>query len=224
MLKKILKTLGKTFIGLLAFVCIYLLCAFCLSRMTVQKESNTSTDVAIYIMTNGVHTDIVVPIKTQIIDWSKQIRFANTKANDTNFNYLSIGWGDKGFYLETPQWKDLKASVAFKAASGLGASAIHATFYKSMLENDRCKKINISWQQYQRLTNYILSSLCLDKNGQTMLINTNSVYGMNYAFYEANGHYSLINTCNTWANDALKKSGQTCCVWTPFDTGIFLKY
>ena len=63
------------------------------------------------ILTNGVHTDLVVPIKSAEIDWSKEIPIENTNSKSTNFNYLSIGWGDKGFYLDTPTWADLKFST-----------------------------------------------------------------------------------------------------------------
>jgi hypothetical protein len=55
-------------------------------------------------------------------------------------NYLAFGWGDKGFYLNTPEWADLKVSTALNAAFGLSSSAIHSTFYKKLRENETCKK------------------------------------------------------------------------------------
>ncbi|CAN5529573.1 TIGR02117 family protein [soil metagenome] len=223
-MKKILKIILKTILGLIAFILLYLLAAFCLSRITIDKEANTKEEVAIYILTNGVHTDLVVPIRSALYDWSKEVRFANTISKDTSYNYLAMGWGDKGFYLETPEWKDLKASVAFKAAFALSTTAIHATYYKTLTEGGRCRKIMISKEQYQRLINYITGSFQKDNNGHFIHIATNAVYGKNDAFYEANGSYSMLHTCNTWANNGLKESGQKCCLWTAFDTGIFLKY
>ncbi|HPZ26128.1 MAG TPA: DUF2459 domain-containing protein [Kaistella sp.] len=44
----------------------------------------------------------MVPVKTPEIDWSQQIPFENTLSKRTDFKYLAIGWGDKGFYLDTP--------------------------------------------------------------------------------------------------------------------------
>lgn len=223
-MKKILKIILKINLGIIAFVLIYLLSGYCLSRITIEKEPQTKEEIAIYIMTNGVHTDLVVPIKSALYDWSKEVKYQNTKSKDSTFNYLAMGWGDKGFYLETPEWKDLKASVAFKAAFALGNTAIHTTFYKNLIENNSCKKILISNEQYQRLINYITNSFQKDKDGHFIPINTDAVYEKNDAFYEANGSYSLFHTCNTWANNGLKTCGQRCCLWTPFDTGIFLKY
>ncbi len=211
-------------LGIVAFVLLYLLSAFTLSRITVSKEFNTKEEVTIYILTNGVHTDLVVPIKSEIYDWSNEVKYVNTTSKDSVYNYLAMGWGDKGFYLETPEWKALKTSVAFKAAFALSTTAIHATYYKTLVESETCKKILVSKEQYQRLVNYIANSFQKDKEGHFINIVTNAMYNKNDAFYEANGSYSLFTTCNTWANSGLKTSGQKCCLWTPFDTGIFLKY
>ncbi len=104
----------------------------------------------IYILTNGVHTDIVMPTKSEQIYWNKKIHYKNTIAADSTYQYITMGWGDKGFYLETPEWSDLKASVAFKAALGLSTTVIHATYYKTMKTGKDCKSILISKEQYQR--------------------------------------------------------------------------
>lgn len=223
-LKKTLKITLKIFLVFFGFILIYIIAAFFLPKITVNQESNTKPEVEVYILTNGVHTDIVMPIKNEQIDWSKLIKFENTKIADSTYKYLAMGWGDKGFYLETPEWSDLKASVAFKAATGLSTTAIHTTYYKNMKEGDDCKKIMISKEQYDRLIKYIDESFQKDASGNFLNIKTNANYGKTDAFYEANGSYSLFHTCNTWANSGLKASGQKCCFWTPLDSEIFSKY
>jgi uncharacterized protein (TIGR02117 family) len=219
-----LKVIGYSIGGLVTFVLLYLGTAYCLSRIEVQEESAAKREIAIYIKTNGVHTDIVVPVRSYIKDWSKEVRFENTVSKDTTFQYLGMGWGDKGFYLETPTWAELKASVAFRAVTGLSTTAIHATFFKTLNEDSTCKKLLVSRDQYARLVHYIDDSFQKDNSGHFMYIKTNANYGANDAFYEAKGSYSLLRTCNTWANNSLKACGQRCCLWTPFDTGIFYHY
>jgi len=222
--KRILKAVLYCVLTFFGIIALYLLAAFCLSRITVDREPVTSNDVEIYILTNGVHTDIVVPVRNGQMDWSKEITFGNTTAKDSTMKYLAVGWGDRGFYLETPTWADLKFKTAFRAAFGLSNTAIHATFYRRMKESESCKKIQISNAQYARLIDFISDSLQKDENGHAMCIKTNANYGDNDAFYEATGSYSMFTTCNSWANSALKVSGQRACLWTAFDTGIFLKY
>ena len=202
----------------------YVLAAYSFSKITIDKEPDTKPEVEIFILTNGVHTDIVMPTKNHQIDWSKQVQFQNTKSADSTYKYIAMGWGDKGFYLETPEWSDLKASVAFKAATGLSTTAIHATYYKRMKQGNDCKSMMISKEQYERLITFITDSFQKDGSGNFLPIKTNANYSKTDAFYEANGSYSIIHTCNTWANNALKASGQKCCFWTPMDSGIFSKY
>jgi len=223
-LKNAFKILLKLVLFLLGLILLYVIIAYLLSLITIEKEANTKPEVEIFILTNGVHTDIVMPVKSEQIDWSQQIQYKNTQAADSTYQYIAMGWGDKGFYLETPEWSDLKASVAFKAASGLSSSAIHATYYKQMKLGNDCKSMLISKEQYQRLITYITNSFQKDASGNFIPIITDANYGKTDAFYEANGSYSIFKTCNSWANTGLKACGQKCCLWTATDSGIFSKY
>ncbi len=163
-----------------------------LSRIPVkEKVTSDLKDIEIFIKTNGVHTDVVVPVKSNEIDWSNHIKYKHLNTLDTNFKYVGIGWGDKGFYLETPTWADLKFRTAFNAAFGLGNSAIHTTYYR-ITENEYCCKLMITKKQYVQLTEYIKNSFKLDSLKQFQNISTSAVYGKTDNFYEANGKYSLF--------------------------------
>jgi uncharacterized protein (TIGR02117 family) len=223
-LKKSLRITLKLIAGFIIMILLYLSCAYLLARIEVDGEGKNGNDVTVYLLTNGVHTDIVVPAKNEYQDWTTEVKYADTKSNDTANTYLAMGWGDKGFYLETPTWADLKASVAFKAATGLSTTAIHATFHREMELGDSCRKITISSDQYKRLTSYITNSFQKDQHGHFMNIKTNANYGDTDTFYEAKGSYSMFHTCNSWVNNGLKSTGLKSCFWTPFDTGIFLLY
>ncbi|WP_136669170.1 TIGR02117 family protein [Flavobacterium sp. H122] len=223
-MKRIIKFILKSFAVFIALILFYVLSAFTLSKISVN--SNTAAEgqtIPVYILSNGVHTDIVVPVKNHLYDWTQKVKFENTIAKDTSAQFLAFGWGDKGFYLETPTWADLKFSTALKAATGFSASAIHATFYKSLKENDNCKRIMISESEYMDLVGFISNSFEQDL-GNFLKIETDAVYGKNDAFYEAKGSYSLFHTCNTWTNNALKAANQKAALWTPTDTGILYHY
>ncbi|MGZ5262642.1 MAG: TIGR02117 family protein [Kaistella sp.] len=217
----ILKTIG-VIIGLAAF---YLLCGFLIPYIKIpEKPVSQPENVVVYILTNGVHTDLVVPVKSPEIDWSKEILFENTLSKRTDFKYLSIGWGDKGFYLDTPTWAELKVSTAVKAAFWMSESAMHCTFYDTMAEGEDCKKLTLTREQYLDLIRFIRGKFDRDENGKPILIKTDAVYGKNDAFYDAKGSYSFLDTCNTWSNNGLKAAGQKAALWTPSDRGIFQHY
>jgi len=223
-MKKLLKIVGFSLLAIIGFLGLYVLAGLGLGRMGTAEESNAKDDLSIYILTNGVHTDLVMPIKTSIIDWSELVKFENTKSKRTDYNFLAIGWGDKGFYLDTPTWAELKFSTAIRAATGMSTAAIHTTYYRTMQEGDDCVKIDISNDQYQRLVNFIQKDFIKKSDGSLTHIDTDAIYGNSDAFYDATGSYSLFTTCNSWTNRALKAAGQKASVWTPFDKGIFYQY
>lgn len=188
---------------------------------TEFKECNTD-GVEIYISTNGVHTDLVLPIQNNLKNWSAFVNPADTKLKNTNYQYVSFGWGDRGFYIETPSWDNLKFKTAFNALFFLSSTAMHVSFYASMNEDAHCKKICISKKNYTKLIDFIDNSF--EKQNNLPVLIKGACYGYNDLFYNAKGTYSLFYTCNTWANQALKSAQVKACIWTLFDKGIFEKY
>jgi uncharacterized protein (TIGR02117 family) len=222
--KKTFKYSTYSVLTLLGMFLLYMLSAFVFGRISVgETEKVADEKIEIYLMNNGVHTDIVTPIRNAHIDWTNYFPFENTVGNDSTANYFSVGWGDKGFYLETPSWSKLKVSTAFKAAFWLSSAAVHTTYYVELPKKQEKIKIEISVKKYKKLISYVKKSLKL-KKGKPIFIKTNAVYGSNDAFYEAVGSYSLFHTCNTWVNNGLKASDLKASLWTPFASGIFYQY
>lgn len=223
-IRKIVKAAKYTGVGLLSAVALYGVGALVLSVIPVGPRSTPEPgDIEAYVLSNGVHTDIVVPVRTRQIDWSRTIPYTDTPAADTSRQYIGFGWGDKGFYLETPTWADLKLSTAIRAMFWLSSSAMHTTFHYQPAVGPHCVKVYLSEAEYARLIRFIENSFRPDAHGQIQHISGHS-YGRYDAFYEARRVYNLFYTCNTWANEALKTSGQRASLWTPADGGIFWHY
>jgi uncharacterized protein (TIGR02117 family) len=223
--KRLFRVIAWSLLGIGVFVGIYFLLAWSLSRIETQHRIEQNNDaITLYLKTNGVHTDVVVPVKTIYKDWTNDMAYSNTRATDSSFGWLGMGWGDKGFYLETPTWAELKVSTAFKAAFALSTTAIHATYYQHIETNEACRSFKVSPRQYKLLVQYIEKGLQHTSDGRVIPIPTEAVYGEHDAFYEAHGAYSMFHTCNTWTNNALKACEQKAAWWTPFDWGIFYHY
>ncbi|MCL2597528.1 MAG: TIGR02117 family protein [Paludibacter sp.] len=207
-----------TFIGL--YFCGYYFC----SRIKIDEDKNTPPQMAIYLSTNGMHTDFVMPIKSEVIDWSKKIKYCNTKSKDIIQQFIAIGWGNAGFFIDVPDWDHVKPSIALKAAFGLSPSAMHATFLKRISVGGDVVKIKLSNEQYKLLVDFIVKYFQKDSNDNFINIPTENTYGENDAFYKAKGHYNIFFTCNTWTNNALAAARLRHCLWTPFQKGIFRQY
>ncbi|HTL80717.1 MAG TPA: TIGR02117 family protein [Bacteroidia bacterium] len=223
--RKIFLPLGITIEIFLLLLVTYSFSALALSAITVNPGFSQSKNdpVEIYLRTNGVHTDLVLPFKDQRQDWGTFVKPSDTGMGDSKAVYVSFGWGDKGFYLNTKTWSDLSLTTTIKALFYLDSSAMHVTFYNSIRESPTCLKICIGQKNYAKLVEYIKAGFRLNAEEEPILIRK-AGYGNNDSFYEANGTYGLFYTCNTWTNNGLMSAGLKCCAWTPFDKGILAKY
>ena len=221
-LRKLLRTLLRVLAVIIIFVLTYLLLSFVLSRIPANPDfDQASKGVTIFIESNGVHTDIVVPAKHRLIDWTRLLPYDHFEQADSSFKYVAFGWGDKGFYLETPTWADLKFSTAFEAVFFLGSTAMHVTYKRKPPEEFAlARKIVITEKQYQALIDYITSSFETDTTGNFIWIDHQG-YNKNDCFYEAHGTYSFVKTCNVWTGKVLKQAGIRVGLWTPFDSSVF---
>lgn len=195
------------------------------SRIYLNKDKQQLEGIEIFLLSNGAHTDLVMPVINKYFNFETIFKRSNTRVVDSNRirEYIGVGWGDKGFYLETPAWSDLKLTTALKAISGCSESAIHATYMFKPLEGKKCVKIYVSPEQYLKLIAFIKKSLSYH-NGQPKWIQIDAVYGNYDAFYEAKGSYHLFKTCNTWTNQALKAAEMKAAVWLAFEKPLINMY
>ena len=177
--------------------------------------SNPSAEKTIYLSTNGIHLDIVVP--REMVDSSLLSGIKNQGAA----KFLSFGWGDENFYLHTPTWNDLTFGNAFSALFLKSSVLMHVTRYPA--KQSKWISLAISEEELSALNAYLLDSFLIDENGQKAIL-PNKGYHSYDDFYKAKGSYSLLNTCNSWVNLGFKESGMKACLWTPFDFGLLRKY
>lgn len=169
---------------------------------------NTKT---IYIKTNGVHLDIILP-KQDIAP--RLLTDINHKAEE---QFLAFGWGDENFYLNTPTWGDLTFSNAFGAMFLKSSTLMHVTRYTSTQSN--WIEIKVSEDQLKALNAYIYHTFQVNNFGQKLWLQGQG-YTSTDDFYKARGSYSCLTTCNTWVNSGFKVSGLKAREWTPFDFGL----
>lgn len=189
---------------IIAFVVLYSLIFFFGGTIPVGDLSEDG-EITFFVQSNGVHTDVCLPVKTEWMDWSTVIPLADfPKVSDPA--YISIGWGDKGFFLDTPEWSDLTLNTALNAAFFKSGTAMHVAYMTNApLESNRVAKVQVTTENYERLVSYIIDSFDSDQNGVRLIANRG--YWNHDNFYEAKGNYHLFNTCNAWTNSALKISG-----------------
>lgn len=197
----------------------YIALGYILSMIPRHKSFLESERIAtIYLYSNGVHTDFILPVQHPAMNWWQ---FLSAKDYPSDTQYLAIGWGDRGFYLDTPTWAELKLKTAFNAMILPSPTLMHITAHAALpTDGKKFTCVALTHQQYAALCQYIKETFRLNSAGQIELLKGCS-YGENDQFYEANGHYTGLQTCNQWINKGLNKIGVRSAVWTISDRGIF---
>lgn len=213
--KKLLLSIGIAVECFVGFICFYVV--FALFGMVFPCGSHVQQgDISIFVRTNGVHTDICLPTKSEHKDWLSIIDL-EAYEDRSKTEYVAIGWGDKGFFLDTPTWAELKASTAFNAMFLPTPTALHVEFMNQPVESETIKEVKISKESYRELIAFVESTF-EKKNSKIQLIPGHG-YGLTDNFYEAKGSYHLFNTCNVWTNDALKCANIRTAVYSVFPQG-----
>ncbi|MCC7301953.1 MAG: TIGR02117 family protein [Bacteroidia bacterium] len=202
---------------------LYILTAWIMTFFRSNPEAdNTKGDIEIRVVSNGVHTDILLPAISGSHSWFTLFDPANTVVADSNYGFVAIGWGDKKFYTETPAWKDLSLATALQAAFGLGTGALHITHYSDPpAEGERCKIIRLSAAAYKKLVHSISEDVIMRGDKASRVAHPG--YGENDAFYDAGCRYNLFRTCNVWTGQKLRDAGVGVAPWTPFTWGVFAR-
>lgn len=211
-LKKTLRFLLISFLSLIGFILLYLGLAYTLSYWgTNPKKLDCNNDQFAYLSSNGVHIDLILPVESLETELLQKIKIKD------GAEYVAIGWGDRGFYLNTPSWEDLKYSTLAKALLWWSPSVMHVSYYGGTSKN--WTKIPICQQQIEAMSEQFEQSFKSAEDGSFQLIE-GYAYGPNDYFFEAKGSYHLFRTCNVWTGQILKKGKIRTSIWSPFTYGI----
>ena len=207
--------------GLLAVPAAYITTATILGLIPANPFWHESDwGIKIFVRTNGVHTWIVMPKVTEVIDWRpyappEHLRDPRYGAGD----HVAIGYGNRDFYLNTPSWSDLSAPTAFYALVGTGSTLLHVEHDHAPRPNEWQRPIVLRISEYRRLTDFIRAGFRRNRDGRTIPL-LGRGYGPADMFYEAEGGYSFVLTCNEWTGRALRAAGVRTGLWTPLEQSI----
>jgi uncharacterized protein (TIGR02117 family) len=179
---------------------------------------NHAEGTTVYVISNGVHTDLVIPTGPLLASAKWPLR--GVAAGPPGATYLAVGWGDREFYLYTPEWSDLKSGTALRALTGQNGSVLHIQAGSAPALSAEAVALHLSDAEFERLSAYIADSFLPDGNGRIEPI-PGAHYGAYDVFYAARGHYSVWLTCNEWVREALERAGARVPLWSPFTIALF---
>lgn len=170
--------------------------------------------IEIFIESNGIHTGLVLPKVAAGVDW-RGIARAGDLADPryAGFDHVAIGWGERGFYLGTPTWRDVRPGPILTAAFGSRHTLVHIEHVPRPEPAPAVRRLVLRPEEYRALSAYI-----------RRFVTPGGAHRHGYAgydaFYASNGRYSAIATCNAWTGDALRAAGVRVGRWTPFPNTV----
>jgi len=209
---------------LVALILVYVILGFLISLVPANFKNTfrSENSIRIFVKSDGIHSDFILPAVHDVFNWNSILMSGSYHPPIERDNYVGLGWGDKGFYLDIPEWSDLTFKIAFNAMCRPTPTVMHVTSFDELPKDSKYfRTIDLNQHQYQKLCNYILRYFQLDSQGDVRLI-PDASYGESDNFYLANYSYHAIKTCNEWVNHGLKKVGVRTAVWSPGAFGIFV--
>jgi len=210
----LIRILKRLVLATVAICAAYLIAGFVGSAIPANGGwRQAEAGVRIYVIDNGIHTDLVLPMFAEADGWSNLVRPEHfSDPASAVATHLAFGWGDRDFYLNTPTWWDVNPLRIGKALAGGGPTVVHVERMAEPRAGNGVRALMLRPDEYRRLVGFIRASFA---GGAPV-----RGYGGADVFYAATGRYSAINTCNEWAGRALRTAGVRMGAWTPFTWGV----
>jgi uncharacterized protein (TIGR02117 family) len=197
-------------------VCYFALSYLCLLFAKTPRLL-ASEQIVIAVIDNGVHADLVLPVRAFAHDW--RAVFEMPAGVDPNANWIAIGWGQQEFYLNTPSWSELKLGTAWRAISGQGNTLLHVSYLTDSQLQGVGYRAQVDQQGFAALRDYIVRTAKLDQsNSRAQKIADG--YDDHDSFFAALGSYNAWQTCNAWAGRALAAAAVKVSPWTPLPSQV----
>ena len=221
--RRVLGWLGLLLLGpLLLYLAVALLAGLLPVNSQFRPVPEEQGGVPVYLRTNGVHADLVLPALRPHA-WSAE--FPRAAIVDLarvpmvgSLDWIAFGWGDRGFYLSTPTWADLRPAVAWHALTGQGPAAMRVEYLRRPADYAG-RWLWLSANQYLDLVAYVRAGFVHDAQGRPRRIDHPGYFATD-AFFEGTGHYSPVLTSNEWVRRGLSQAGVRTALWSPFDDAL----
>ena len=151
------------------------------------------------VVSHGWHTGLIIPAS----DLNPIIPELTERFGEPP--YYEIGWGDKGFY----QAPEISIGLGFQAMFWSEGAIMHVVAVpdrpSEYFQQSELIPICLTDAQIAALITFISASFQRDAHGHIVPLQK-GLYG-NSQFYDAEGRYDLLNTCNKWTAKGLQSAG-----------------
>lgn len=187
------------------------------------RPSPETCAVTIYVSGDGFHTNLTIPVQTEAFQWGAQLPLSQLgQEQREDYQYLSLGWGDRQFYLNEPHRQALDLDIALRALLIPTDTVVHVQGHTALPQakgSYRIEAVQLSEAGYLRLVDYLVATFATNRQGQPILIRQS--HRRASSFYAAMEHYGFWRTCNDWLAEALRQAGARTPLWSGLAGSVF---
>jgi uncharacterized protein (TIGR02117 family) len=168
-------------------------------------------DVRVIVADHGWHAGLILSVSDLAAATGTDYPLVRALAKRFHsYEAVEIGWGDEAFYRFAPAISDLDVGMAANALLGLNDSTVlHIAGFNGVADQvfsgSNLVELRLSQAGFERLVTALEQSLVTGMDGEPVELGQ-GVYGASL-FIRANGHYSLLMTCNRWLGNLLAAAG-----------------
>jgi uncharacterized protein (TIGR02117 family) len=188
-----------------------------------QQELAGGQTTEILVITNPIHTDIAIPATPEALKTFGFLKDSGLPLDAPGVRWIIFGWGGRAFYLETPNWSEVKLVPVLKALT-LDRSVMHVELAGEIDRTlPQVKSIAVSANAsgkdipaIERVYSLIAGSF----EGKAPTAIPNAGYGPNDRFFESKGGFNIFIGCNVWAAKVLRAAGLKTGIWNPLPQSL----
>lgn len=201
--------------GLSAAIIVFLLSAWIGSSIPRNGDwTEPEHGIELMVETNGIHTAIVMPLVNEHKDWREDFPASDLPAPNKPYTHVSVSWGEREVFLNTPTWSDITLPTIIEAAMG-GDGLLHTAHYIRPAPSHVHRTLRVRPEEYARLVAAIEAQVLPPEERKV-----HRGYASYDVFYDAPGTYHIGNSCNQWTSDMLAEAGIRAPLWSPMAGGV----
>ncbi|WP_136657258.1 TIGR02117 family protein [Nitratireductor sp. XY-223] len=218
--RRIVKAIILSVVAVLGLLAAYLTAAVAGTLWTAPRLElpDTHPSNTIYVLSNGFHSDIALPVKDGRSPVGTLVRNADFPYGIEEARYLIIGWGSQTAYTSLLALSDLTLDIVVRSLA-FDQTVMHVLPTRGAPHGTGVYRVELNDAQYERLVHFIAASFRTGPDGSAELI-PGVTQGFGDVFYRANGRFSPFYGCNAWTGHALRQAGVPVGYWTPFAQSI----
>ncbi|NJM81879.1 MAG: TIGR02117 family protein [Tabrizicola sp.] len=167
-----------------------------------------------------IHYDFLIPLTPEVRRRFGFARAEGVPVDDPDGAWLLIGWGARGFYTSTGTYADISAGPLLRGVTG-DRSVMRVDILGPLPDDEALTYLALSEAQFSALLMRIDASFARDASGAARPI-AGAGFTATDAFFEAEGTFNLLRTCNVWVSDTLRAAGVDFGIWTPTPQSVSL--